>query len=183
MTRKPSLSDRNATLNAHSPKGREIVSVSASDFADVGHAFQAIETDGWWDSLMISRSVSIALIAWALALTVSPSSAERALVPSLERSFDVCPQGAGIRIDERHKGFGHGARQLFHSGDRNRTFIIARIVMAGADGQHFEYGRCPAHRTQRADWALSSAKTQSRSDTSLRVAANARRMASRTATV
>jgi len=40
---------------------------------------------------MIIRGIEITLIALTIGLMVSPSSAERNLVPSLERSFDVCP--------------------------------------------------------------------------------------------
>jgi hypothetical protein len=40
---------------------------------------------------MTRRAAQIALVALALGLIAPPSSAERNLVPSLERTYDVCP--------------------------------------------------------------------------------------------
>ena len=40
---------------------------------------------------MMRLGVNVALIALALGFSAVPASAERNLVPSLERSFDVCP--------------------------------------------------------------------------------------------
>ena len=40
---------------------------------------------------MTRRAAQIALVALALSLIAPPSSAERDLVPSLERTYDVCP--------------------------------------------------------------------------------------------
>ena len=40
---------------------------------------------------MIRRGIDITFVTLALMLAASPSSAERDLVPTLERSFDVCP--------------------------------------------------------------------------------------------
>ena len=40
---------------------------------------------------MKRRGIDIAFVTLALVLAASPSSAERNLVPSFERSFDVCP--------------------------------------------------------------------------------------------
>ncbi len=40
---------------------------------------------------MIRCGIDITIVTLALVLAASPSSAERNLVPSLERSFDVCP--------------------------------------------------------------------------------------------
>ena len=40
---------------------------------------------------MRRRAIQIALVALALILIAPPSSAERNLVPSLERTYDVCP--------------------------------------------------------------------------------------------
>lgn len=40
---------------------------------------------------MKRRGIDIAFVTLALVLAASPSSAERNLVPSLDRSFDVCP--------------------------------------------------------------------------------------------
>jgi len=40
---------------------------------------------------MMRLWVNVALIAMALGFSAVPASAERNLVPSLERSFDVCP--------------------------------------------------------------------------------------------
>jgi len=39
---------------------------------------------------MTRRAAQIALVAWALGLIAPPSSAERDLVPSLERTYDTC---------------------------------------------------------------------------------------------
>jgi len=40
---------------------------------------------------MTRRAAKTALVAWALSLIAPPSVAERNLVPSLERTCDVCP--------------------------------------------------------------------------------------------
>ncbi|NND17322.1 MAG: hypothetical protein HKN98_01965 [Silicimonas sp.] len=40
---------------------------------------------------MMRLGINVALIAMALGFSAVPASAERNLVPSLERSFDVCP--------------------------------------------------------------------------------------------
>jgi len=40
---------------------------------------------------MICCGVNITLVTLALGLAASPSSAERNLIPNLERAFDVCP--------------------------------------------------------------------------------------------
>ena len=40
---------------------------------------------------MMGRAAQIALVAWALGLIAPPSSAERNLIPSLERNYDTCP--------------------------------------------------------------------------------------------
>ena len=41
---------------------------------------------------MMGRGSQMALVAWALSLIAPPSSAERDLVPSLERTYDTCPE-------------------------------------------------------------------------------------------
>jgi len=40
---------------------------------------------------MTRRAAKIALVAWALGLIAPPSLAERDLAPSLERTYDTCP--------------------------------------------------------------------------------------------
>ena len=40
---------------------------------------------------MTGRAAQIAFVAWALSLLAPPSSAEGNLVPSLERTYKVCP--------------------------------------------------------------------------------------------
>jgi hypothetical protein len=40
---------------------------------------------------MTRRAAQIALVAWGLGLIAPPSVAERNLVPSLERTYDGCP--------------------------------------------------------------------------------------------
>jgi lipoate synthase len=39
---------------------------------------------------MTRRAAQIALVAWALSLIAMPLSAERNLIPSLERTYDTC---------------------------------------------------------------------------------------------
>ena len=41
---------------------------------------------------MTRPATQIALIAWALGLNAQPSSAERNLIPGLERTYNTCPE-------------------------------------------------------------------------------------------
>jgi hypothetical protein len=78
----------------------------------------------------VPRSLALTVLAFSLSLTAAPAFAERNLVPSLERSFDVCPD----RPEEPLWMQEIPLRQVYHRvlvQDIYRAQNLERIVETG----------------------------------------------------
>jgi hypothetical protein len=99
----------------------------------------------------VPRPLALTVLAFSLSLTAAPAVAERNLVPSLERSFDVCPD----RPDEPLWMQEIPLRQVYHRvlvQDIYRAQNLERIV---------ETGRCDC-ATRFPSWDAAEVKFRER---------------------
>ncbi len=133
MTRKTSLAEMRTCLNQKGADGWEVVSVSTSEFANVGHTvFLKRETTPLEPGMRpAQRPLALIVLALSLGLTAAPAVADRNLVPTLERSFDVCPDRPAEPLWMQEIPL----RQVYHRvlvQDIYRAQNLERIVETGS---------------------------------------------------